>query len=158
MTGREAIKELRAVMGISQETLARQLNVTVRTIARYEKEGPQVGKLLSKLATLAVEQKRGDLAVAFADTVMTNLARLWFKFPVFPRTNQEFRICLTVLEILRREKFAAARTTLHQVVLPVMEEKGFFQNLNKDFERFDEDVNARQTIKSETQSTRKKPK
>ena len=47
------IKKFRLALGATQESLARRMNLTVRTIARYEADQPPKGKALRRLIDLA---------------------------------------------------------------------------------------------------------
>jgi transcriptional regulator with XRE-family HTH domain len=64
MTTQQAIKHLRAQLGLTQEGLARQMNLTLRTIARYESQSPPKGQALHRF--LALAQDAGDRIAAEA--------------------------------------------------------------------------------------------
>ncbi len=61
MTGRD-LKIARIQLGISQADLARRLNVTVRTISRWE-----TGEKVSELIRLSMMELRGDKLSADAN-------------------------------------------------------------------------------------------
>jgi transcriptional regulator with XRE-family HTH domain len=61
-----AIKELRAHFQESQQQFSNRLGVTVRTVARYELEKPPPSDMLAKLASIAANAGRKDLAMIFA--------------------------------------------------------------------------------------------
>jgi transcriptional regulator with XRE-family HTH domain len=65
MTLQEALRELRQAMNLSQEGLARQLNLSFRTIHRFENELPPKGEWLLMFGKLAVQHDRRDLANVF---------------------------------------------------------------------------------------------
>jgi transcriptional regulator with XRE-family HTH domain len=69
MSVQEAIKELRARMGLSQEGLARHMNLTLRTIARYENDAPPTGHALKRFRDLASQERHPDIAVVFFDAL-----------------------------------------------------------------------------------------
>lgn len=74
-TLQQAVRSLRESMELTQEGLARHMNLTVRSIARYEGEAPPSGRALSRFRTLAFQHNRKDLAVIFHRQLMleTNL-------------------------------------------------------------------------------------
>jgi transcriptional regulator with XRE-family HTH domain len=60
----QALTELREKLGLTQEALAREAGVTVRTIARYEAGlGPELHPVIARLARVAVNHQLQPIAV-----------------------------------------------------------------------------------------------
>ena len=73
MTVQDALRELRHEMGLSQESFARKLGTTLRTVSRFERETPPRGKRLVELAVLATEADRLDLRLVFLEALTRQL-------------------------------------------------------------------------------------
>jgi hypothetical protein len=60
-----AVRELREVLGESQQQFALRMQTAIRTIARYETVRPPKGKVLRQLEELALESRQLELARIF---------------------------------------------------------------------------------------------
>jgi transcriptional regulator with XRE-family HTH domain len=69
----DAIRELRAEFGESQQRFSDRIRVTVRTVARYEVQKPPTGEMLGRLAALAEEVGRPDLRAVFTNAFWREL-------------------------------------------------------------------------------------
>jgi transcriptional regulator with XRE-family HTH domain len=67
MTIQQNVKLFRKALGLTQQELAQILDVTIRTVSRFETSDPPKGKTLLKLAEMAREGGRPALAAAFQD-------------------------------------------------------------------------------------------
>jgi len=70
----EAIKLLRSSLGLSQERLARELDVSWRTVARYEAGGNPDVLELAKLQKFALEHGRDAIATVFEALIDVQVA------------------------------------------------------------------------------------
>lgn len=61
----KAVRELRCAMRYSQEKMARFLDVSIRTVHRFENDAPPTGEWLIRLAEIARDYGRHDLMQAF---------------------------------------------------------------------------------------------
>ena len=61
----EAIIKLRDALGETRQAFANRIEASVVTVARWETSRPPSGKMLCKLAGIALEANRPDLALAF---------------------------------------------------------------------------------------------
>jgi transcriptional regulator with XRE-family HTH domain len=61
----DAVRELRNRLGWTQEDLARNLGLTLRTVVRYENDLPPRGPALGRLYAIASEKGHEDLAKLF---------------------------------------------------------------------------------------------
>jgi transcriptional regulator with XRE-family HTH domain len=71
---RAAVRELRKAKGLSQEGLARLLDVSVKTISRYESVSPPTGHALVRFVRMAGEVERHDLFDIFSMAVADEMA------------------------------------------------------------------------------------
>lgn len=75
MNVQKALKELRLHLRLSQEALARRLNLTLKTVSRYETVKAPSGKALVRFVELANQEKRPDLASVFEHALMDEFMR-----------------------------------------------------------------------------------
>jgi transcriptional regulator with XRE-family HTH domain len=73
MSVQEAIRELRARLGLSQEGLARRMDLTLRTIARYENDSPPTAYALKRFGELAREEGQPELSDIFFRAIAEEL-------------------------------------------------------------------------------------
>lgn len=73
MTAQDALKDLRRILGLTQEQFARQVNLTTRTISRYETDGQISPPALMRFWHVAEENGASDLARFFRQTYLVQL-------------------------------------------------------------------------------------
>jgi transcriptional regulator with XRE-family HTH domain len=71
MNACQAVQQLRIVSGLSQQAFAGQLGMSVRAIANYEKDRTPNKRASFRLAKLAMDLDRVDLAMAIAGPLET---------------------------------------------------------------------------------------
>jgi transcriptional regulator with XRE-family HTH domain len=99
---RDAVKMLRAALGLSQERLARRLNVTLRTVARWETAGEKLPPMtLNRLRLFALHHQVFDAATLFEAKMREHLD--WefseIELEYTPQTREEY---LLVVDVLKR--------------------------------------------------------
>lgn len=126
MTVREAIKDLRSVMGISQETLARKLNVTLRTVARYEKDAmPQAG-VLAALRDMARVHGRNDLVETFELTRVVLYEKVGFDIHSAGAASTSGLVVMAATNrALTDAKYLGVRERLIKVLKPVLDDLAY---------------------------------
>ena len=84
-----AIRSLRSSLGYSQEALARALDLSWRTVARYEGDSPPSGAALIRLIDFAEKQQCDQVAVALRQAYVSDMKGegLQFVFDAFVRIN-----------------------------------------------------------------------
>jgi transcriptional regulator with XRE-family HTH domain len=126
VTVQEALRQLRQTMNLSQEGLARKLDVSFRTIHRFENEQPPKGVWLLMFGKLADQHGRNDLATVFLNAFpeqlglkgifkgtisqekLPNGERVGFMI-VSLESAEEIHLALATLRLLTRLKDAAPR-------------------------------------------------
>src|SRR5215470_16408973 len=90
------VKQLRAVTNDTQQSLAQRLGLSIRAIANYEKDRVPQSAVLLRLAQLAQQVGREDLAKVFQAALSTELKQVWE-----PMTAEERVWSEAVLALLR---------------------------------------------------------
>lgn len=118
MDVQEAMRELRSQLGISQEKLARQLDLTLKTISRYETVKPPTGKVLTKLHDLAANAGRSDLAKVFGLAAAEAELGTRFRLPV---TTEEFYLERAFQRCVFEHPNARAAKTIKNLLKPYID-------------------------------------
>jgi transcriptional regulator with XRE-family HTH domain len=69
----EAVKELRKILGLSQQAFATELGMSIRAVVNYEKDRAPAAKALAQLEKLASEHEQSELARTFRNALGTQL-------------------------------------------------------------------------------------
>jgi transcriptional regulator with XRE-family HTH domain len=118
-----AVKALRQFLGISQEKLARRLNVTVRTVARWEWKTPDEtlpASTLNRLRVFALNVGAVDVAQVFEAQMKKDLD-LNENGPESPYTPRNPQECAIVIEALERHRAGITerpQLTHNSIVVP----------------------------------------
>lgn len=83
----EALIQLRALLGETQQRFANRLGTAVTTIARYETSRPPKGKVLAQLEQIARKEGKGECADVFRRALEKELGFGSFKSPQTLRRN-----------------------------------------------------------------------
>jgi transcriptional regulator with XRE-family HTH domain len=129
----EGVKSLRATLNESQQQFSHRLGVSLSTVSRYELKNPPEGDILIKLAQIASEAGRDDLASLFKARFESELkskgeiARAIRQLRMkFGETQQAFaqRAGLSVVSIARYETNAVPSAAILQRLAELAEENG----------------------------------
>lgn len=77
-------------MGLTQEQLAKQMGVAVRTIVRYENDLPPRGTALVRFAELAERTEREDLMSVFGAALLNALEKSGALRPAFASLQKQY--------------------------------------------------------------------
>jgi transcriptional regulator with XRE-family HTH domain len=94
----EAVRELRVATGNSQQSFAQALGLSMRAIANYEKDRTPNSPALYRLAKLARQVGRPDLAQVFSSALSEELSDV-----VEPMTTEEKAWADAVIALLRNK-------------------------------------------------------
>ncbi len=118
----ETIRALREALGISQEHLARRLNVSLRTVARYEKDHTPNPLILSKLRLLAVQANRPDLAAILEERRIALSEGYTYDTNSGVTSSSALALMVAVNRTLIDDKYVEVRRKLLRALKPVLDE------------------------------------
>jgi transcriptional regulator with XRE-family HTH domain len=116
----DAVRALRKAMGLTQEGFARRINMTLRSIERYENRRPPTGNALLKLRDLAFEEGQKDIARFFHHQYLMNFGADMVVGVRDVQQDPEAELIFKALLWGLAEEFAAGSHSFRRMLLEVL--------------------------------------
>jgi transcriptional regulator with XRE-family HTH domain len=119
----EAVRALRQRLGLTQQSFATRLGLSIRAVANYEKDRVPAARILSRLASVSQQEGHSDLKLAFMKALFNQIAAETASgtYEEWARRETEKIWCEVVVVLLRDPEFVSLRYPVSELLMPVIE-------------------------------------